>query len=121
MTTKDKIEAAATLAAVLMEAAVISDNVALPHHAANDALALLKIGGRMTARAVRECNEPMTKAQEVMAARAEGRDLVKACEIAKRYGATVHPGEDPRGFGLFLKLPTNRFNSFGGPSAGWGV
>ncbi len=129
-----KIEHAATLAAILMEEtwAWVKAPPPPPHVAARDALALIKIGNSVAGRALRYCNGEgeqywqdglrwawrWTEAHDALKEKADARDHAKATEIAKRYGATVTIGGDPRGFTMRLMLASGRKNGMGD---GWGI
>jgi hypothetical protein len=119
MTTKERIQAAAELSAVLVEEARNAGTEFYPHIVARDVMALMAISRRMTTLSIRQCNEGWDDAQYARAERARDRALKQIREIGASYGfkgASV--SGDPRGFVVRIDLASGRKNGWGD---GWGV
>jgi hypothetical protein len=94
---------------------------------ARDAEALAAIGRKAERLAVRQCNEPMTNAQEARAEKNRAKWGAEAAEILTPYGVdpeSITTHGDPRGYCLKWAFPADTrghrpSNSFGGDI--WGV
>lgn len=66
---------------------------------------------------VTACNQELTPRQEKRATAADHN----AQQLATALGLQCHIGGDPRGYVYHLILPDGSYNTWGGPTHGWGI
>jgi hypothetical protein len=72
---------------------------------------------RLARLAVDDCNYGLTEKQE--REKATSRKLI-AKEL-KPYGITCNFSGDPRGYVVKCRLPSGKYNTWGGKESGWGI
>lgn len=88
-----------------------------PLEAAAAARALMRLASTWQRIQVDKCNRPQTGTDEAREFKTE--NLLVGW--AKRYRLSLDLGGDPRGYTVKVKLPSGRYNTWGGKEDGWGV
>lgn len=110
---KQKAIALAELAAI-----IASETDTSPNFAVRFAVKLIGYSNRLQRYHETGCNYGLNDKQKASVERLRERARADVKEI----GLTInHFNSDPRGYAIYLTLPSGRYNSFGGAESGWGI
>lgn len=87
----------------------------IEHEIATECAELWTIARALHTLAEVACNEGMTPAQQTR----DDKLQLRASQLCARRGLTCRHNGDPRGFALYINLPSGASNSWGGE--GWGI